>query len=363
MGISPRFWAGKSVFLTGHTGFKGSWLALWLQSLGAEPVGFSNGVPTKPSLFKTAGVGRDMVSLGGDVRDLDRLRTELRAARPEIVIHMAAQALVQRSLRAPAETYSTNVMGTVNVLEAIRGVGDVRVLLNVTSDKCYRNQGENRAYREGDPLGGSDPYSSSKACAELVTEAYRESVFRGSDVRIASARAGNVIGGGDWAPDRLVPDVIRAALEGRAAVLRNPRSLRPWQHVLNPLHGYMLLIERLWDDGGFAAGWNFGPDDHDVRPVRWVAERLAALWDGGIALEERQQRDEQEATTLRLDCSRARERLGWRPYWELDLGLENVVDWYRAFAEGEDIRAATLVELTEYEARAHAVEGAIRGTE
>ncbi len=355
---SRRFWKGKRVFLTGHTGFKGSWLSLWLQRLGAELVGLSNGVPTSPSLFEVAGVAREMISLEGDVRDRNRLRAELEAARPHIVIHMAAQALVQRSLRDPVATYSTNVMGTVNVLEAIRAVEDVRVVLNVTSDKCYRNRGEGHAFREDDPLGGTDPYSSSKACAELVTEAYRESFFRGRgphQVRIASARAGNVIGGGDWAPHRLVPDVMTAALEGRAAALRHPRSLRPWQHVLNPLDGYLLLAERLWGHGALASAWNFGPVGTDVRSVRWVAERLAELWDGGIRLDEQETSDRREATTLELDPSRARSELGWRPCWNLDVGLEKVASWYRSFAAGEDMRIVTLAEISEYEEQARTI--------
>lgn len=285
-----NFWEGKRVLLTGHTGFKGGWLSLWLQSLGANVTGYALLPPTQPSLYEVARVGDGMYSHIADIRDLDRLVAVMRETRPEIVIHMAAQPLVRYSYVNPVETYATNVMGTVNLLEAVRQVGGVRVVVNVTSDKCYENREWIWGYREHDPMGGYDPYSSSKGCAELVAAAYRNSFFNPEafgthGVALASVRAGNVIGGGDWAEDRLIPDFMRAIMAGRAVVIRSPHAIRPWQHVLEPLSGYLLLAQHLWTDGpAFAEGWNFGPVDEDAKPVEWIVEQLTGLWGGGCRL-------------------------------------------------------------------------------
>jgi CDP-glucose 4,6-dehydratase len=352
LGVDPAFWRGKRVFLTGHTGFKGSWLSLWLQSMGAEVVGYSAGVPTTPSLFELARVGEAMTSVEGDIRDLGALRDALAEHRPAVVIHMAAQPLVRRSFREPVETYETNVLGTVHVLEAVRTTPGVKLLINVTSDKCYEEQGDGRRpYREDDAKGGRDPYSNSKGCAELVTAAYRESFFSGGptgseETAVASVRAGNVIGGGDWAEDRLVPDIMRSVLEGRSVLIRNPDAVRPWQHVLNPLSGYLLLGQKLWEEPSFAEGWNFGPDESDVRPVRWLVDRVRSLWGNGLTWEEDPSGAQPpEASYLQLDSSKARERLGWRPGWNLDQALEGLVRWYREYQAGADMREVALNEI------------------
>src|SRR4051812_24320220 len=281
--VQAAFWRGRRVLVTGHTGFKGSWLCLWLHALGAEVTGFAGPPPTEPSLFDAARVHEGLTSLTGDVRDLGRLVDVLRRARPEVVVHLAAQPIVRRSHREPVETFATNVLGTVNLLEAVRTAApDVRAVVSVTSDKCYRNVGTERGYREDDALGGRDPYSSSKACQELVSAAYRDTYFAGATA-LATARAGNVIGGGDWAQDRLVPDLMRAALAGRPVTVRSPDSVRPWQHVLNPLSGYLRLAERLWDDGdAFAEAWNFGPEAQDARPVAWMVEHLRRRWPAAL---------------------------------------------------------------------------------
>jgi CDP-glucose 4,6-dehydratase len=347
--VEPGFWRGKRVLVTGHTGFKGSWLSLWLQDLGADVTGFSLPPPTTPSLYELARVEEGMVSISGDVREGEAVSDAIAEHRPEIVIHMAAQPIVRRSFREPVETYGTNVMGTVAVLDAVRQVGGVRVVVNVTSDKCYEIRDGDRGYREDDPKGGDDPYSSSKGCAELVTSAYRASFFSGSgDPRtaLASVRAGNVIGGGDWGDDRLVPDVMRSALEGRSVVVRNPDAIRPWQHVLNPLSGYLLLAQKLWLDPGYADGWNFGPDEADERPVRWLVDRLIALWGDDLGWESGTQAGEPPEThALRLDSSKARRELGWSPRWGLDLALESIVDWYKAFRAGDDVREVALEQV------------------
>jgi CDP-glucose 4,6-dehydratase len=354
--IRPAFWRGRKVFLTGHTGFKGSWLTLWLKTLGAEVVGYSSGRPSDPCLFDAARVDDEIVSLEGDVRDFDHLAAEVARHKPAIVIHMAAQSLVRRSLRDPLGTYEVNVLGTANVLEVARRADDVRVVINVTSDKCYDHRDGDPPHREEDPKGGRDPYSSSKACAELVTSAYRGSLLEnGASERmrpaVASVRAGNVIGGGDWAEDRLVPDVMRAALERRPVAIRSPGAVRPWQHVLNPLAGYLLLTERLWDDGAYAAGWNFGPDDEDAKPVAWIVERLTDLWPEGITWERAgSDADRAEMRDLRLDSSKARQRLGWVPRWNLEQALRSTVAWYRAFEAGDDVREVALDQIRSYQA-------------
>ncbi len=369
--VDPAFWRGRRVLLTGHTGFKGAWLALWLQLLGARVTGFSLGVPTEPSLYELARVGEAIESLEGDVRDPRALAAALDAARPQVVVHMAAQSLVRRSLAQPRETYEVNVMGTVNLLDALRrgagaragrdvprgdgvpgddGARDVRVVIVVTSDKCYENREWELAYRESDALGGSDPYSSSKGCAELVTGAYRRSFFVADDApRLASVRAGNVIGGGDWSADRLVADTMRGALAGEPIRVRNPDAIRPWQHVLNPLDGYLALAQALWSEPRLAGAWNFGPADGDAQPVRDVVQRIAARWPERLEwIEERGARH--EAQRLRLDSSRARALLGWRARWGLEEGLDAVVDWYRALRAGGDMRAVTAGQI---EAFAH----------
>jgi CDP-glucose 4,6-dehydratase len=350
--VEPDFWRGRRVLVTGHTGFKGAWLSLWLQTLGARVTGFSSGVPTRPSLYELARVGERIESVEGDVRNFHELAAALAAARPEIVIHMAAQSLVRPSFSEPRATYEVNVMGTVNLLDAVRRDGNVGVLVNVTSDKCYQNREWEWAYREHEPMGGHDPYSSSKGCAELVTDAFRRSFFgvEGS-TRIATARAGNVIGGGDWAEDRLIPDLMRAALERRTVHIRNPGSIRPWQHVLNPLSGYLTLAQALWSSPELAGGWNFGPADEDAQPVSWIAQQIAALWPQQLLWTEdvEPQRPRlHEARYLKLDSSRARSHLGWRPRWGLVDGLEAVVDWYGALNRGEDMRAATLEQIDRF---------------
>jgi CDP-glucose 4,6-dehydratase len=355
LGMNPEFWSGKRVFLTGHTGFKGSWLSLWLQQLGAEVYGYSDGVPTDPSLYETAGVGGGMNSVIGDVRDLGGLLTSTRDARPEVVIHMAAQSLVRRSYIEPVETYATNIQGTVNVLEAVRQAGGVRAVIVVTSDKCYENLEQQRSFREDDPMGGYDPYSSSKGCAELVTSAYRNSFFNVADFEqhgtaVASVRAGNVIGGGDWAEDRLIPDIIAYLQRGESPVIRNPDALRPWQFVLDPINGYLDLVERLCNAGTeYGGAWNFGPDDKDAREVGTVTSELAARWDGNAEWGRETTTQPHEATFLSLDSSKARSGLGWQPLVNLDTALDWIVEWYRAFGESGESRQITLEQIRRFQ--------------
>jgi CDP-glucose 4,6-dehydratase len=349
--VDPGFWRDRRVLLSGHTGFKGAWLSLWLQSLGARVTGFALDVPTQPSLYELAKVGEGMESIEGDVRDPAALAAAVAAAAPEIVIHMAAQSLVRRSFAAPRETYETNVMGTVNVLDAVRlHGGDVRAIVNVTSDKCYENREWEWGYREHEPMGGFDPYSSSKGCSELVTDAFRRSFFaRAAGPRLASARAGNVIGGGDWGEDRLVPDIMRAALAGEQVRVRNPSSIRPWQHVLNPLSGYLVLAQALWDAPEAAEAWNFGPSDEDARPVGWIVRRIAAQWPQDLRWVQDDGPHPHEARYLKLDSSKARARLGWRPGLGLEATLERIVDWYRELRAGGDMRAVTLGQIEAFQ--------------
>jgi CDP-glucose 4,6-dehydratase len=345
--VDPNFWRERRVLLTGHTGFKGAWLALWLQSLGARVTGFSVNGTSDPSLYELAHVGEGMESIIGDVRDAEAISAAVASSDPEVVVHMAAQSLVRRSFAEPRETYETNVMGTVNVLDAVRVSGhNVRVLVNVTSDKCYENREWEWGYREDEAMGGHDPYSSSKGCAELVTAAFRRSFFSDpGDTRVASARAGNVIGGGDWAADRLLPDIMRAVLAGEEVRVRNPNSIRPWQHVLNPLSGYLVLAQALWDSPQHAGGWNFGPPEEDARPVGWLVERMSELWPGELRWSLDEGPHPHEARYLKLDSSRARARLGWRPLVGLDAALSSVVDWYRGLGEEQDMRAVTLAQI------------------
>jgi CDP-glucose 4,6-dehydratase len=346
--IDPDFWRGRRVLVTGHTGFKGAWLSLWLQSLGAELTGIAPGPPTSPSLYELAGVGAAMQERALDIRDAEAVREAVRQAHPEVVLHLAAQPMVRRSLLDPVATFEINVLGTANVLDAVRRAGEgVLAALVVTSDKCYENRaGERRPFNEDDPLGGSDPYSSSKACAELVTAAYRRSFFAGTDTpRLGTARAGNVIGGGDWGEDRLVPDAVRAVDRAEPLLIRNPEAVRPWQHVLNPLGGYLTLACALCDDPHSAAAWNFGPPSEDARPVSWVAQRLAELWRGRLSWEPDRAENPPEAGYLSLDSSRASKRLGWQPPIALEQALELVVEWHEAHRRGEDMRAVSLAQL------------------
>ena len=353
--VNAAFWAGRRVFLTGHTGFKGAWLALWLQSLGAEVTGFSLDPPTQPSLFEACRISDSMQDLRGDIREAPALAAALAAARPDVVFHLAAQSLVRASYADPVDTYLTNVMGTVHLLEAVRQhSGSVRAVVNVTSDKCYQNREWLWGYRETDALGGHDPYSNSKACAELVTAAYRASFFGAApgdpiQPRLATARAGNVIGGGDWAADRLVPDMIRAFSDKRAVVIRHPEAVRPWQHVLDPLSGYLRLAEELCNGGEDAAeGWNFGPAEDEARPVSWIVSQLARAWGDGASWQHDAAAQPHEAAMLRLDCSKAWGRLGWRSRWSLDESLRRVVAWHRAHLDRADMRAFSLAQLTDY---------------
>jgi len=349
--MNAAFWEGKRVFVTGHTGFKGSWLSLWLQSLGAHVTGYALQPPTSPSLFEEAEVGGGMTSVIGDVRDLAALTSAMRQADPQIVIHMAAQPLVRHSYADPVGTYSTNVMGTVNLLEAVRVVGTVRCVVNVTTDKCYENREWLWGYRETDTLGGFDPYSNSKACSELVTQAYRSSFFSvPNGPVIAAARAGNVIGGGDWASDRLIPDTLTAFLAGQSVHLRNPASTRPWQHVLEPLRGYLDLAEHLSNEGQkFAEGWNFGPNDEDVRPVSWIVDRLAIHWGREAKWVGSDGNHPHEAGALKLDISKARARLNWHPLLRLDDALRLIVDWTKRRRDGENVRRLTLSQIKAYQ--------------
>ena len=352
--VDPEFWRGRSVLVTGHTGFKGAWLSLWLQSMDARVIGLAAGIPTTPSLYELARVGDGLTEITADVRDAHALRSACIRHEPEVVIHMAAQPFVRRSFIDPRATYETNVLGTVNVLEAVRATPSVRVVVNVTSDKCYDNrpEREQRPFVETDPMGGHDPYSNSKGCAELVVDAYLRSFFVPvpAGPRLGSARAGNVIGGGDWGEDRLIPDIMRGALEGEPIAVRNPEAVRPWQHVLNPLSGYLRLAEALASARGLQGGWNFGPALDDARPVRWIADRLSELWPDELQWELDPGPHPHEAHFLALDSTKAREQLGWTPTWGLDEALCGTVAWYRALRDGKDMRAATVGQIREFEA-------------
>jgi CDP-glucose 4,6-dehydratase len=349
--IDLDFWRGRRVLLTGHTGFKGAWLSLWLQALGAHPTGLAPGPPTSPSLYELAGIGAGMSEAAVDVRNAAAVREAVREARPEIVLHLAAQPMVRRSLLDPAGTYEVNVMGTVNLLEAVRTVGEeVRAVVVVTSDKCYENPEEGpHRFTEGEPLGGADPYSSSKACAELVAAAYRSSFASVEGLaRLGSARAGNVIGGGDWGEDRLLGDAVRAVRDGVPLRVRNPQSVRPWQHVLNPLAGYLALAQALCEDPGAARAWNFGPPAEEARPVGWLVECLAELWGGRLRWEADGGENPPEAARLELDSAAAETRLDWHPAIGLESALGMLVRWHEAHSSGSDMRAFSLAQLAEH---------------
>jgi CDP-glucose 4,6-dehydratase len=350
---SPAFWSGRRVFLTGHTGFKGSWLSLWLEMLGADVTGYALDAPTEPSLFKQARVASAVRSHIADIRDYERLSDAVAAARPDVVIHMAAQSVVKQGYADPIETYEANVMGTVHLFEAVRRLSSPCVVVNVTSDKCYAHHASGEAYREGDPMGGDDPYSNSKGCAELVTTAWRASYFPPDSlgehgVALGSARAGNAIGGGDWTANQLIPDLLRAFMAGAACPIRRPNAVRPWQFVLEPLRGYLLLAERLHADGAaFASGWNFGPVESDARPVSWIADRLVSTWGNDAAWRLDGTAHPSEADFLRLDATKAR-RLGWQPILPLADALDWIVEWYRVWQQGGDVPAFTRAQLTRY---------------
>lgn len=353
-----KFWSKRKVLITGHTGFKGSWLALWLQNMNAEVAGYSLAAPTHPSMFEEARIASSMMSVLGDVRDGVAVQKVFNEFRPEIVIHMAAQPLVRYSYENPVDTYATNVMGTVNVLEAVRRAGCVRVAIIVTSDKCYENREWIWGYREADAMGGFDPYSNSKGCAELVTASFRNSFFHPAKyeqhgVALASVRAGNVIGGGDWAQDRLVPDTIKALSKRHPVSIRNPHATRPWQHVLEPLNGYLKLAQRLSVDGPkFGEAWNFGPNEEDVRSVEWIVQRMVALWGNDASWNLNPDSHPHEANLLKLDSSKARSKLQWQPKFTLEECLCHVVDWYKAHQERQDMREFSLQQIRRYESGA-----------
>jgi len=354
--IDHSFWRGRKVFLTGHTGFKGSWLSLWLESLGASVTGYALSPPTKPSLFEQANIANSVRSICADVRDFPRVKAAIAECSPEVLIHMAAQSVVRRGYEDPIETYSSNVMGTVNVLEALRQLRQPCVVVNVTSDKCYANREWVWGYREDEAMGGRDPYSNSKGCAELVTSAYRDSFFPPTlldqhGIAVATARAGNAIGGGDWTSDQLIPDLMRAFLEGYPCPIRNPSAIRPWQFVIEPLRGYLMLAERLAQDAArFAGGWNFGPAGADAKPVSWIADELAQSWGNGASWKRDTAVHPPEAHFLRLDASKASTYLEWHPLLSLRQTLGWIVEWYRAFQRGGDLKMLTRMQIERYEA-------------
>jgi CDP-glucose 4,6-dehydratase len=357
--INREFWADKKVFITGHTGFKGSWLCLWLISLGAKVTGYALEPPTTPSLFSLCNIDSKIKSIRGDIKDKEKICQALIDSDPDIVFHMAAQPLVRDAYRFPIETYEINVMGTAYLLDGVRYAIEqgkkIKALVNVTTDKCYENKEWSWGYREIDQLGGYDPYSNSKACSELVTDSYRKSFFHSENydihgLGIATARAGNVIGGGDWAADRLIPDCMRALLNGETIRIRSPHSIRPWQHVLEPLSGYLTLAERLYKDGDkYSEAWNFGPNELDVMPVEWIVKEICKKWDITAQYEINKGPHPHEATYLKLDCSKAKMKLGWHPKWNLEHAIEKVMEWTRAYKEKQDLSAVCLKQIKEYE--------------
>ena len=346
--IDRGFWNGKRVFLTGHTGFKGSWLSLWLFSLGANVRGYSLNPLTQPSLFSEAKIDSIAESHIGDIRDQDTLQESMVSFKPDILIHMAAQPLVRYSYDEPIETYEVNVIGTAKVLEVARGCSNLKAIINITTDKCYENDGRTKGFKENDPMGGYDPYSSSKGCAELVTSSYRRSFLQDQGIGLASVRAGNVIGGGDWADDRLIPDILKSFENGSSVIVRNPLATRPWQHVLEPLSGYLVLAQKLYQNPKeYAEGWNFGPNEQDVKPVEWILDKMVSKWPNS-SWELDKGSSPHEADFLKLDISKAKFKLGWNPLWSLSDTLEKIVNWHQAWLNQEDMQTVCLEEIEEY---------------
>lgn len=345
------FWKNKKVFLTGHTGFKGSWMSLWLLKHGAQLTGYSLGLPTQPSLFEELKIDKEMNSISADIRDLDKVKSAVKSANPDIVIHMAAQPLVRYSYQEPVETYMTNVMGTVHLFEAVRGVQNTKAILNITSDKCYENKERLAGYTEDEAMGGFDPYSNSKGCSELVTSAYRRSFFQKENIALASGRAGNVIGGGDWAQDRLVPDIIRSVLNNEKLQIRNPRATRPWQHVLEPVSGYLHLAQKIYEFNlTYAEGFNFGPATQDRCDVEQIILKMNRFWNNKIKYEIiLSESNPHEAHYLSLDCSKAKNKLAWSPKWNVDKALEKTVEWVEARSQNKSIISACYDQIKEYE--------------
>jgi CDP-glucose 4,6-dehydratase len=346
--IDQEFWKGKRVFITGHTGFKGSWISLWLVSLGAKVKGYALNPPTTPSLFNEARVGEVMESKIGDIGDQSKLYQSMTAFDPDILIHMAAQSLVRYSYTAPIETYEVNVIGTAKVLEVARSCPNLKAIVNITTDKCYENDERSQGYKEEDPMGGYDPYSSSKGCAELVTSAYRRSFLQEQGIGVASVRAGNVIGGGDWASDRLIPDILRSFEKNKPVVIRNPKATRPWQHVLEPLSGYLILAEKLYkNQDKYAGGWNFGPNEKDVKPVDWILDEMILKWPNS-SWELDKKSNSHESRFLKLDILKAESKLGWKPVWGLSHTLKKIIYWHKAWLDKKDMQSVCLAEIEEY---------------
>lgn len=350
--VDPNFWSGKRVLLTGHTGFKGSWLSLWLQSMNAIVRGIALPPPSQPALFEIAKVKSRMQHYLCDIRDLSAVKNHVDDFGPQVIFHMAAQPLVRQSYKNPVETYATNVMGTVHILEAARHCSTVKSFVNVTSDKCYENREWVWGYREDEAMGGHDPYSSSKGCAELVSAAYRKAFLLETGTAMATARAGNVIGGGDWAHDRLVPDILRSLENQSPILIRNPHAIRPWQHVLEPLSGYLILAQRLFNSGQEAAeSWNFGPLNEETRSVKWVVEKFCLLWEEGASWIQHEGNHPHEANYLGLDISKAKRGLSWQPIWSLDKAIAKTIEWHKAWIKRADMRKVCLDQISDYETR------------
>ena len=350
MEINSSFWTGRSVFLTGHTGFKGGWLALWLTEMGAKVYGYSLEAPTNPNFFKITNLGHKIQnSVTGDICDLLGLTNSMQIAKPSVIFHMAAQPLVKKSYINPIETFTTNIIGTINIFEAARKIDTVEAIVNITTDKCYENQEWDRPYHETDRLGGYDPYSSSKACSEIATSAYRNSFLSETGIKLASARAGNVIGGGDWAADRLIPDFFRSIDSDRTLRIRSPQAVRPWQHVLDPLSGYLILAEKLVTKGNnFAQAWNFGPEQSGAKTVSWILDRLSKKFNNS-KWETEKIKQQHEASLLKLDISKAKSKLGWLPRWPLKTAIDNTVEWYQAFKENDNMEEFSIKQIKVYQ--------------
>lgn len=355
MGINKSFWKGKRIFITGHTGFKGSWLSFWLTELGADVKGYALKPDVSPNLYDTLSLGNRMESVFGDIRDLGHLKKEIIEYKPQVIFHMAAQAIVRTSYEDPLETFDTNVLGTANLLESVRSAHSVRAVISVTSDKCYENKEWDWKYRESDPMGGWDPYSASKGCAELVTASYRRSFFLNGEADknqtgIASARAGNVIGGGDWSKDRLIPDIMRSFSENEPVIIRNPAAVRPWQYILDLLHGYMVLAEKLYDQPEkYSESWNFGPSENDEQSVEFITNRMVETWGEGASWKLDEGVNPHEAGYLKLDSSKSRMKLGWSTHLNLTEALDYLTIWYKSYFEGEDMTEITKARLKEFE--------------